>query len=88
MTTVSVGVFSNKTEHNNLHDLHLLGVAGVDIRITLLQQQYPKTRLGVFGHAFSINNNGLFLIHPRFRDQSGYLPDPATVFLYNQQIEE
>ena len=37
--------------------------------------------MGVFGHAFAINNNGLFLMHPKFKNQDGYLPDPATVYL-------
>lgn len=78
MTTISAPVFGKV---DNSSQRKLLGVAGVDIRVTLLEQQYPITKLGVFGHAFAINNNGLFLIHPKFQDQTGYLPDPATVFL-------
>ena len=39
MTTVSVGVFSNKMSQEGL-----LAVAGVDIRITLLRQQYPESK--------------------------------------------
>ena len=78
MTTVSAGVFGNKTDNGNRR---LLGVAGVDIRITIIEQQYPKTKIGVFGHAFAINNNGLFLIHPRYRGQSSSLSDPPSVYL-------
>lgn len=58
-----------------------LSVLGMDIVVSLLQEQYPLQKMGVFGHAFAINNNGLFLMHPKFKDQTGYLPDPATVYL-------
>ncbi|XP_066912341.1 voltage-dependent calcium channel subunit alpha-2/delta-3-like isoform X3 [Clytia hemisphaerica] len=78
MTTISTAVFSNK---NGSDTRELIGVAGMDIVVSLLQQQYPVQKMGVFGHAFAINNNGLFLMHPKFKDQSGYLPDPATVYL-------
>lgn len=78
MTTISTAVFSIK---NGTQKGELIGVAGMDIVISLLQQQYPVQEMGVFGHAFAINNNGLFLMHPKFKDQTGYLPDPATVYL-------
>ena len=78
MTTISTAVFSTR---NNSETPELIGVAGMDIVVSLLQQQYPIQKMGVFGHAFAINNNGLFLMHPKFKDQSGYLPDPATVYL-------
>ncbi|XP_057293418.1 voltage-dependent calcium channel subunit alpha-2/delta-3-like [Hydractinia symbiolongicarpus] len=78
MTTIAVGAFSDK---GNTSDNSLIGVAGIDITTTILQQQAPAYKLGIFGHAFAINNNGLFLIHPRFRDQTGHLADPATVYL-------
>ncbi|XP_057293419.1 voltage-dependent calcium channel subunit alpha-2/delta-3-like [Hydractinia symbiolongicarpus] len=78
MTTIAVGIFSNAT---NVTSNTLVGVAGVDIGTTLVERQPPYQKLGIFGHAFSINNNGLFLMHPRFRDQNGHLPDPATVYL-------
>jgi len=78
MTTISTAVFSTK---NNSETRELIGVAGMDIVVSLLQQQYPVQKMGVFGHAFAINNNGLFLMHPKFKDQYGYLPDPATVYL-------
>ena len=78
MTTISTAVFSIK---NDTQKGELIGVAGMDIVISLLQQQYPVQEMGVFGHAFAINNNGLFLMHPKFKDQTGYLPDPATVYL-------
>ena len=79
MTTISTAVFSKKNDSSSPGEL--IGVAGMDIVISLLEQQYPVQKMGVFGHAFAINNNGLFLMHPKFKDQSGYLLDPATVYL-------
>ena len=78
VSTVSTGVFVNNKHKNKTE---LIGVAGIDIVTSLLQQQSPVHKMGVFGHAFAINNNGLFLLHPKFKDQTGYLPDPATVYL-------
>jgi len=79
VSTVSTGVFVNN--NNNKNKTELIGVAGIDIVTSLLQQQSPVHKMGAFGHAFAINNNGLFLLHPKFKDQTGYLPDPATVYL-------
>ncbi|XP_066919359.1 voltage-dependent calcium channel subunit alpha-2/delta-3-like [Clytia hemisphaerica] len=88
MTTISTGVFANLNNESTSFDIddgksdtELIGVAGIDIVISLLEQHYPIQEMGVFGHAFVINNNGLFLMHPKFKDQFGYLTDPATVYL-------
>lgn len=60
------------TKANTATATELIGVAGIDIVISLLEQHYPIQEMGIFGHAFIINNNGLFLMHPKFKDQSGY----------------
>lgn len=66
--------FARNTETNSKNvktATELIGVAGIDIVISLLEQHYPIQEMGIFGHAFIINNNGLFLMHPKFKDQSG-----------------
>lgn len=75
LITMAIGVFSKEKKRS------LLGVAGIDIRMTQLEQQYPSDELGVFGHGFAINNNGLFLIHPKYRDPSPIVYDLPTVYL-------
>ena len=77
MTTIAIGVFSRKTETNR----KLLGVAGIDIRVSTISDIFPRHSLGVFGHAFCINNNGLFLTHPKLLSEQGYLKDPDMVYL-------
>ena len=75
LITMAIGVFSKEKKRR------LLGVAGIDIRMTQLEQQYPSDKLGAFGHGFAINNNGLFLIHPKYRDPSPIVYDLPTVYL-------
>ena len=58
-----------------------LGVAGTDISLKNLKDQVDQSKLGVFSRGFVINNNGFVLIHPKFRDQSGYLPVPPNVLI-------
>ena len=67
------GKTKNTTNENTTKTkTELIGVAGIDIVISLLEQHYPIQEMGIYGHAFVINNNGLFLMHPKFKDQSGY----------------
>ena len=72
--TASVGVFSKKKKE-------VMGVAGTDIALTTLEEIIPRSKLGVFSHAFVINNNGFIVLHPKFRNQSGHLPAPPNVYL-------
>ena len=76
MITIAVCVFSN-----NSGSTALIGVAGIDVRLKVLEQQYPKHKLGLWGHAFVINNNGVILIHPYLRDTSKQMDDLSTVYL-------
>ena len=70
--SVSLGVFGKED---------LAGVAGTDIRLSDLDELVPYSELGVFSHGFMINNNGFISVHPKFRPQTGYLPDPPNVYL-------
>ena len=60
-----------------------LGVAGTDISLKNLKDHVDLSKTGVFSRGFIINNNGFVLIHPLFRDQSGYLPVPPNVYIDN-----
>ena len=61
VTSLSIGIL-NKTEKSKKD---FLGVAGVDMDIILLDKLIPNSELGVLGHRFSVNNNGLFLTHSK-----------------------
>jgi Cache domain. len=65
---------------------HLIGVAGTDISLTNLTSLMPYSKMGVFSRAFVINNNGFVLIHPRFREQTGYLPVPPNVLMEDLEL--
>lgn len=68
----SMAFLNSQNSENRTTATELIGVAGIDIVISLLEQHYPIQDMGIFGHAFVINNNGMFLMHPKFKDQSGY----------------
>ena len=55
-----------------------IGVAGTDITIESLKDTVPRPRLGTFGHAFIITNNGFVVMHPDFIPQSGRVPSPPS----------
>lgn len=76
--TLGAPLYRNSASHHG----NLVGVAGVDVETSAFKRKYPLRKLGVFGHAFAINNNGLILFHPKFREQQGYLPDDATLYLH------
>ncbi len=42
----------------------LAGVVGVDIPVSLLEDTYPRAKLGPLGYAFGVNRNGLLVFHP------------------------
>ena len=83
MITIAVCVFSN-----NSGSTALIGVAGIDVRLKVLEQQYPKHKLGLWGHAFVINNNGVILIHPYLRDTSKQMDDLSTIYLEDLEDSE
>lgn len=70
--SVSLGVFEEK---------ELIGVTGTDIALASIQEKILSAQLGFFSHVFMINNNGFVLVHPKFRDQTGYLPAPPNVYV-------
>ncbi|XP_065651552.1 voltage-dependent calcium channel subunit alpha-2/delta-4 isoform X3 [Hydra vulgaris] len=69
--TMSMGVFNK----NNLS-----GVVGVDMLINSLKKKVSFKELGYLSHAIIINNNGFIILHPKFRDQTGYLSASANVY--------
>ena len=77
MITMAVCVISNDTNNNG--KLH--GVAGIDIRLKSLQQQYPAHKFGVFSYGFLINNNGVVMIHPSIREVTESIDDIPTIYL-------
>ena len=67
MTTISTPVFGGR--NTTASEPRLLGVASVDIRISQLEELYPWNQFRGFGYGFAINNNGLFLMHPKLHGQ-------------------
>uniref|UniRef100_A0A673IPF4 Voltage-dependent calcium channel subunit alpha-2/delta-3-like n=1 Tax=Sinocyclocheilus rhinocerous TaxID=307959 RepID=A0A673IPF4_9TELE len=62
MTTVAMPVFSTKNETRNKGIL--LGVVGTDVPVSEILKAIPKYKLGIYGYAFAITNNGYILTHP------------------------
>ena len=86
--TISLNVFKKREEpEENAEDgkkvvyKDILGVAGTDIALKNLKDQVDLSKMGSFSRAFVINNNGFILIHPKFREQTGYLPVPPNILM-------
>lgn len=73
--SISTGVFSGDKNPT------FVGVAGTDVTIKSLSDTIPHSKLGVFGHAFAITNNGFILLHPMLRLQTGTLPSPPNILI-------
>ncbi|XP_047140623.1 voltage-dependent calcium channel subunit alpha-2/delta-3 isoform X1 [Hydra vulgaris] len=69
--TMSLGVFNST---------NLVGVVGLDMLIRALTQLAPISELGYFSHTVIINSNGFIVQHPKYLDQTGYLPLPTNVY--------
>ena len=69
--TLSLGVFSPG---------NFSGVVGVDMLIRALKQEVPISSLGYFSHTVVINNNGFIILHPKLKEQRGYLTPPANIY--------
>ncbi|XP_028129613.2 voltage-dependent calcium channel subunit alpha-2/delta-3-like [Diabrotica virgifera virgifera] len=72
MTTVSLPVFARRP-----HEYQLLGVAGIDVPLSLFKQLIPYERLGVNGYAFIVTNNGYILTHPDHHTEFQYILKPT-----------
>ncbi|XP_044255106.1 voltage-dependent calcium channel subunit alpha-2/delta-3-like [Tribolium madens] len=72
MTTLSLPVYSRRSE-----DVDLIGVAGIDIPIKLLNSLIPHHTIGVNGYAFIVTNNGYILMHPGHRREFENIPKPT-----------
>jgi Cache domain. len=82
--TISLNVFKKREEKDENGDKKIvyediLGVAGTDIALKNLKDQVDLSKMGSFSRAFIINNNGFILTHPKFREQTGYLPVPPNI---------
>ncbi|KAJ8937035.1 hypothetical protein NQ318_010787 [Aromia moschata] len=64
MTTVSLPVYGRRED-----EIDLIGVAGIDVPLTLFKALIDYQRLGVNGYAFIVTNNGYVLMHPDHRTQ-------------------
>ena len=79
--TSSTSINNNNNNANLIEYEAFLGVAGTDISLVNLKDKVEFSVTGSFSRGFIINNNGFVLIHPKFRDQSGYLPTPPNVLI-------
>ncbi|XP_076869801.1 voltage-dependent calcium channel subunit alpha-2/delta-2a [Brachyhypopomus gauderio] len=77
----------NLTADNDYKNQLILGVMGVDIALSEIQQLTPRYKLGPNGYTFAIDPNGYLLLHPNLQPKNNFR-EPVTLDFLDAELTD
>ncbi|KAK1796375.1 hypothetical protein P4O66_009427 [Electrophorus voltai] len=78
----------NLTADNDSKNQLILGVMGVDIALSEIQQLTPRYKLGANGYTFAIDPNGYVLLHPNLQPKIINFREPVTLDFLDAELAD
>uniref|UniRef100_A0A3B4DRE1 Calcium channel, voltage-dependent, alpha 2/delta subunit 2a n=1 Tax=Pygocentrus nattereri TaxID=42514 RepID=A0A3B4DRE1_PYGNA len=85
--TGTMPVFNLTADGDSKNQL-ILGVMGVDVALSEIQQLTPRYKLGANGYTFAIDPNGYVLLHPNLQPKIINFREPVTLDFLDAELAD